>query len=64
MKIILNSVFILAVVGCGIKGDPLPPAVEETVQKQSAMPPEMKKQSTDIPAPVSDSANKKKQQQK
>ena len=26
-------------VGCGIKGDPLPPAEQETIQKQEALTP-------------------------
>lgn len=37
-QIMKNNVLILVVfwafTGCGIKGDPLPPSVEETVQKQ------------------------------
>lgn len=35
-KIAISFIFVLGLVGCGIKGDPLPPAQEETVQKQSA----------------------------
>lgn len=39
MKKTVFVILILAVIsGCGIKGDPLPPAVEETVQKNSTEP--------------------------
>lgn len=34
-KIIFCLVVMCGSAGCGIKGDPLPPAEEETVQKQS-----------------------------
>lgn len=33
LSLAVNLVMMFAVVGCGIKGDPLPPAETETVQK-------------------------------
>ncbi len=34
MKIILAFCTLIVLMGCGIKGDPLPPAEQETIQKQ------------------------------
>ncbi len=38
-KEVIFFIFVLSIVSCGIKGPPLPPAEEQTVQKQMAVEP-------------------------
>ncbi|MFZ3230066.1 MAG: hypothetical protein WA160_07670 [Pseudobdellovibrio sp.] len=57
MKKYLAVIFLALMIcdGCGIKGDPLPPAEQETVQKQNLEPAEKK----ETPATSSPAVKKK-----
>ena len=54
-KLIQIATVFMALVGCGIKGDPLPPSEQETIQKQTVIP-----AAAPLPTPAAPVIKKKK----